>query len=112
MICAECPNFEPNEFVRMGTCKKWKLTKYERELCQCDPCRYCQNFSESYDDDTGYIDYGCKADVEFIIMENVKPCPYYKPILASDGLFEQIAEWEDEKFWADMRKDDGEIDNE
>lgn len=103
--CCDCPNFKPYPITGVGLCLRWKLTKYMTEKCDCDPCSYCQNFSETYDSDTGYSDYGCKADDNFPYSDRMKPCPYFKPILASDGLFEQISEWKDEEMYREMMKE-------
>lgn len=56
---------------------------------ECDPCKLCGHYCEAYDRHTGYTDVGCDADVEFAI-EDVRPCPYFKPILPSEGLLEQL----------------------
>lgn len=104
MICRECDQFERNDRTEAGYCRRWKLTRYPGELCHCDPCRHCQHFSEYYDSSTGITDYGCSAEREFPVADGEKPCKYFRPILASDGLLEQIAEEEDERFWTKQMK--------
>ena len=54
-----------------------------------DPCEYCQHHYEEYNRDAGW-DYGCDCPEEFAI-DFQKPCPYFKPRLPSDELFEQLA---------------------
>lgn len=103
MLCAECPQFDKKGDLGFGICKRWKLSKYERELCNCDPCVHCQHFSAFYDSSTGITDYGCKAEREFPVTEGEKPCPFFRPELSSESLLVQISEWEEDKFWRDFR---------
>lgn len=73
---------------------------------ECDPCRFCQHYSEYEDRDTGWTDEGCNAPEEFPIFDGgEKPCRYFKPILASDGLFEQLAEEDEERYYLERGKE-------
>lgn len=67
---------------------------------RCDPCVHCIHY---YEDDrdyrhTGMIDYGCDAEDlsdDWQPGEGI-PCPGFKPVLASEGLMEQL--WEEEQY--------------
>ena len=57
----------------------------------CNPCLLCKNYFCDYDRQTGYYDEGCLVTDELTFFEDdVKPCPAFKPGLASDGLYEQL----------------------
>ena len=63
---------------------------------RCDPCVYCRHYYEDWRDyrDTGMVDYGCDCESEWE-PDCGKPCKDFKPILASEGLIEQL--WEEEE---------------
>lgn len=61
---------------------------------ECNPCQFCQNFRGYFDWSIGIEDDSCLADEEFAI-EEIKPCPYFKAILPSDSLYEQLANEEE-----------------
>ena len=75
---------------------------------ECDPCQFCQYYSVSYDRDIGW-DYGCACPEEEFAVCDVKPCPYFKPILPSDGLYQQLADEEEQKFWEEQEKECREV---
>ena len=57
----------------------------------CDPCQHCQNLYDDSDYSVGYCGYGCKAaDEGMETFDEVKPCPGFKPIFASEYLEHQI----------------------
>lgn len=104
--CGDCPHFEkPLNGSLVDSCRRWLLRKFPEEKCGCDPCRYCRHYSEFEDRSTGYLDTGCSAEEEFPIYDGVKPCPYFRPLLASDGLFDQLAEEGEMRYWLDRGLD-------
>lgn len=72
----------------------------------CDPCRFCQHYAEFEDRSTGWVDQSCNAEEEeFPVMNGSTPCPYFVPFLASDGLFEQLADEQEQREWEEMMKE-------
>ena len=67
-----------------------------------DPCHHCYNYAEDYDRHTGITDCDCASDYGFWEDFGKEPCPYFRPYLASDGLFEQLANEAEQKFWCEM----------
>lgn len=70
-------------------------------MTECDPCQHCQYYRVYYDRDIGW-DYGCACPEEEFAVYDVKPCPHFKPILPSDGLYEQLANEDEQKFWEEQ----------
>lgn len=60
----------------------------------CDPCLFCRHLYDDSDSSVGMYGYGCAADDDGLETnggEGKFPCPSFSPGLASDGLFEQLA---------------------
>lgn len=70
-----------------------------------DPCHYCQHYSETYDRHTGVTDCDCGSDYGFHEDFGKKPCPGFRPILASDGLFEQLYYEEEARVYLELERD-------
>ena len=66
------------------------------------PCYHCQHYGEYMDPHTGYIEDWCDAPEEFKYYEGGRPCPHFKPMLASDGLLEQLANEEEARFYQSL----------
>lgn len=60
----------------------------------CDPCQHCQNIYDDSDESVGMYGYGCTyfdGPVEDDWEEGCgRPCPGFRPVLASDYLEHQI----------------------
>lgn len=70
-----------------------------------NPCSYCANYREGpMDMDTGYVDIECLAEEEFEGCEKGIPCPSFTPILASDGLMEQLFNEHEEEIYREMEE--------
>ena len=70
-----------------------------------DPCHHCQHYGEYYDGNTGITDCDCDYDYGFHEDFGKTPCPGFKPILASNGLFEQLHCEEEERFYRECEKE-------
>jgi len=57
----------------------------------CNPCNFCQNLVDDSDPSVGMYGTACFVDSEFDCEDvHKRPCPDFKPILASEGLECQI----------------------
>lgn len=72
------------------------------------PCYHCQHYGAALDWHTGIEDEWCDAPDEFLFQEGVKPCPHFRPLLASDGLLEQLANEEEARFYQSLEEQEGE----
>lgn len=70
-----------------------------------DPCHHCQHYSEDYDRDTGITDCDCGYEYGFHEEFGITPCPGFKAVLASDGLFEQLFNEEEERFYREEQEE-------
>ncbi len=68
------------------------------------PCYHCQHYGVEYDRHTGLEDEWCDAPDEFLFYEGRRPCPHFRPILPSEGLFEQLADEEDARFYQELEE--------
>lgn len=64
-------------------------------MSKCDPCQYCQNLYDDSDPSVGLQGYGCSffdnaVDVDDWEEGCGRPCPGFKPFLASEYLEHQI----------------------
>lgn len=71
----------------------------------CNPCQFCANLYDDSDPSVGLYGYGCRAaDDGRDVFDEVKPCPCFRPIPVSEGLMEQLAYEEEERFWKEQEK--------
>ena len=72
---------------------------------KCDPCVWCRNIYDDSDPSVGMYGCGCKAaDDGHVVFDEVRPCPYFKPILSSDGLFDQLYCEKEEEYYKEMEE--------
>ena len=69
----------------------------------CDPCRLCRYYAESYDRHTGVTDCGCCVDSQWEGPEN-GACPDFRPRFVSDDLLEQL--WNEECYREMMEEEE------
>lgn len=70
----------------------------------CDPCMFCKHIYDDSDESVGLYGYGCDAEEEFEPGQGT-PCPSFVPQFVSDGLFQQIADEDEARFWSEMEKE-------
>ena len=69
---------------------------------RCDPCQWCRNVYDDSDESVGLYGYGCTAaddgadDEE--LFDYARPCKHFIPMFASDGLFNQLFNEEEERW--------------
>ena len=66
----------------------------------CDPCQFCQHIYDDSDPSVGMEGYGCSYFDGPVEDDEWEPgcgrkCPGFFPVLASDGLLEQL--WNEEQ---------------
>lgn len=58
---------------------------------ECDPCVFCQNYAEGYDRHTGIVCGDCRLPPDvWDGPDSGEPCKGFFPLLASDGLFDEL----------------------
>ena len=73
----------------------------------CDPCVFCQNYAEGYDRHTGMVLGDCALPPEIWDgPDSGVPCKGFFPLLASDGLLEQLWEEDEAEFWGDQEDEE------
>lgn len=72
-------------------------------MVTCDPCVHCTHYYEDYRDwnHTGMVDCGCDCDCEWDGPDCGVPCPGFRPILASEGLLQQLWDEEEARMWCE-----------
>lgn len=67
----------------------------------CDPCTFCVHIFDDSDESVGLYGYGCDIEEDFENGQGV-PCPSFSPRFASDGLFQQIADEDEERMYREQ----------
>lgn len=80
-------------------CDVLNILTHESSVCKhyCNPCDHCRHQYDDFDESVGLYGTGCSADdigLETNERSGKFPCPSFSPFMASDGLFDQLADEE------------------
>ena len=73
-------------------------------MTRCYPCTHCVHYACYEDHSTGWIDEDCKLDGGF--LEGVRPCPQFRAIMPTEGLYEELAEEREYLEWLEYMRED------